>query len=91
MVDNDTLMEVKCLYDSINILINPENVSYLKLTTNNELELDRRHTYYTTTKFRASFVCAERSQCDLAIYTIENIKDKDAEFLSNSEWEIVGI
>ena len=83
VVDKDTLLEVKCPYGSINKLTNPENVSYLNLTTNNELELDRRHAYYY--QIQGQLFCAERSQCDLVIYTIEDIKVmhiyKDAEFV----------
>jgi hypothetical protein len=71
VVDDNTLLEVKCPYSARNDLINPDTVPYL-VECNNELALDPNHNYYY--QVQGQLMCSGKQFCDFMIYTQKDVR-----------------
>ena len=71
VVDNETLVEVKCPYTSRDRPITHVTVPYLKLM-DGCLNLDTSHNYYY--QIQGQLYCTGRTVCDLVVYTVSDMK-----------------
>jgi hypothetical protein len=71
VIDDNTLVEVKCPYTAKNKEISEESVPYL-LNVNDALELDQSHDYYY--QIQGQLFCLGRKECILVVYTLKDMK-----------------
>lgn len=70
VVDENTILEIKCPFSSRNQKISPKTVPYL-VENNGKLELKQNHDYYY--QVQGQLFCSERNLCDFVVYTFEDI------------------
>jgi len=71
VVDEHTLLEIKCPYSARNCNIDHVTVPYLILE-NGKLVLDTNHDYYY--QVQGQLLCSGKNVCDLAIFTLQDFK-----------------
>ena len=72
VVDDSTLLEVKCPFTAREQLISHASVPYLKLNEDGDLELDRNHQYYY--QVQGQMFCTGKQHCDFVVYTFKDMK-----------------
>ena len=70
VIDNETIVEVKCPYTARDKVINHTTVPYLKLL-DNALVLDPNHAYYY--QVQGQLFCSNRAICYFVVYTLKDI------------------
>ena len=70
IVNDSTLVEVKCPYASKDRVINHNTVPYLKLSSSG-LTLDTNHDYYY--QIQGQMLCSGRKECKL-VFTMKELK-----------------
>lgn len=85
VIDDNTLLEIKCPYSAKDSMITPENVPYLFYNEKGELALKKDHFYFF--QIQGQLYCAERNACKFLIFTLKDRKiieiKKDADFCSD--------
>ncbi|XP_055954502.1 uncharacterized protein LOC126811236 [Patella vulgata] len=71
VIDDETLVEVKCPYSARNYLISEQTVPYLTIT-DGKLTLKKTHNYYY--QIQGQLFCAGRRQCKFIVFTLTDIK-----------------
>ena len=71
IIDDKTLLEVKCPYTARDKDITPDNIPYLN-DDNGSLSLDKSHDYYF--QIQGQLYCAGRTECDFVVFTKKEIK-----------------
>ena len=66
VVDNDTLLEVKCPYTARNEVIDQTTIPYLSQGSNG-LQLNKTHDYYY--QVQGQLLCSDKQKCDFMVYT----------------------
>ena len=74
VVDDETIMEVKCPYVSRDQLINPLTVPYLQYEQS-KLTLKKTSDYYF--QIQGQLYCSERRLCRLVIFTLKDMQVVD--------------
>lgn len=77
IVDEDTVLEIKCPYTSRQESISSQTVPYLKTTTDGVLTLDRNHDHYY--QIQGQLLCSNRKLCIFVVYTFNDIIRVDIE------------
>ena len=72
VVNDVTLLEVKCPYAAREQMINPKTVPFLCFDGNSELQLDCKHPYYY--QVQGQMLCSGAQKCDLVVYTFKDFK-----------------
>ena len=84
IVDEDTILEVKCPYSSKDKCISPVTVPYL-YSTNGKIDLCKNHDYFY--QIQGQLLCTKRNKCYFVIYTFKEIViveiERDDQFISN--------
>ncbi len=84
VVDEDSILEIKCPYSSRNQMISPVTVPYL-IQCGDDMTLDRNHNYYY--QVQGQLFCAERRMCYFCVYTLCDcyvaIIHRDDEFIAH--------
>jgi len=70
LVDDDTVLEVKCPFAARKQLISPATVPYLR-KVDNELNLDHNHNYYY--QVQGQLFCAEKTSCLFCVFTLADL------------------
>ena len=70
IIDQDTVLEVKCPYASRDKIISPETVPYLK-EADGALVLDPNHDYHY--QIQGQLFCSNRKLCLFVVYTLRDI------------------
>lgn len=82
VIDDDTLVEVKCPYTTRHNLISPQTVPYL-CYDGDELKLSPNHNYYY--QVQGQLLCSRRKTCYFVVFTQKDLKviavDRDNEFI----------
>lgn len=82
MLQNETIIEVKCPYVARHYAITTTTVPYL-YESNGELKLKKKHNYYT--QIQGQLFCTNRKYANLVVYTFVDMKiiyiEKDEEFI----------
>jgi putative phage-type endonuclease len=91
LVDQDTVMEIKCPWTCCEEIISSKTVPYLK-TADGVLTLDKTHDYYY--QVQGQLLCSNRKRCIFIVYTFKdivrvNIK-RDDEFIAEMVTKLVG-
>ena len=71
IVDENTVLEVKCPYTCWNMEITEVTVPYLK-RVEGELTLSTNHDYYF--QIQGQLLCTKRQHCDFVVYTLKDMK-----------------
>lgn len=71
IMDDETLLEVKCPFSSRDQVINEVTVPYLKCV-HGELTLDKNHNYFY--QIQGQLFCSERKVCKFVVYTFKDCK-----------------
>lgn len=71
IINDNTLVEIKCPYTAKNKEISEESVSNLK-NVNDEMELDKSHDYYY--QIQGQLFCSGRKECIFVVYTLKDMK-----------------
>lgn len=91
IIDQDTVLEVKCPYANRDTLISAATVPYLK-DKNGELTLDENHNYYF--QVQGQLLCTNRKQCVFVVYTFRDIIkiqiERNEEFIQNMVEKLLG-
>jgi hypothetical protein len=84
VINESTVLEVKCPFTARNEQISDETVSFLK-NMNGSLELDKSHEYFY--QIQGQLLCSNRTECVLVVYTFQDLKiikvPRDEEFIGN--------
>ena len=83
VVDEDTLLEIKCPFAAKAKQVNPTTVPYLR-SENGQLALMKTHDYYY--QVQGQLYCTQKRACDFLVYTIADTKiihiNRDESFIS---------
>lgn len=83
IIDENTLLEVKCPYVSREKVINEVTVPFLK-SIDGQLTLDRKHNYFY--QVQGQLFCSNRNVCKFVVYTFKDLVtvniERDDEFIS---------
>ena len=71
VLDNDTVIEVKCPYTSRAKEISEVTVQYLRVV-DDKLTLDTKHDYYY--QVQGQLLCSGRQKCHFVVYTFVDMK-----------------
>jgi hypothetical protein len=89
--EKDKLIEVKCPFTSKNKKITSETVPYLK-TVNDKMVLDVTHDYFY--QIQGQLFCCQKRECDLIVYTFEDLKiitiERNEEFIKEMVEKLQG-
>ena len=72
IVDDDTLLEVKCPFVAKDKPISHITVPYLQLDDNDNLKLDPTHDYYY--QIQGQLYCSDRRTCWFVVFTLKDTK-----------------
>jgi hypothetical protein len=70
IIDNESIVEVKCPYIAKNKPINPTTVPYLKFV-DKSMVLDENHSYYY--QVQGQLLCSNRAMCYFIVYTLKDL------------------
>lgn len=83
ILQNETVVEVKCPFVSRHCAITPNTVPYL-YECDGDLKLKKKHNYYT--QIQGQLFCTNRKYCNLVIYTFVDMKvifiERDEDFIN---------
>ncbi len=83
VVDERTVVEVKCPLKGCDMIIHPATVPYLQYN-NGALTLDENHEYYY--QVQGQMFCSGRQECKFVVYTFKDLKiltiKRDEKFIS---------
>lgn len=84
VIDETSILEVKCPFTAKHEHISNETVPFLK-NVNASLELDMSHDYFY--QIQGQLFCTNRTECTLVVYTFKDLKvipvPRDEEFIEN--------
>lgn len=72
IVNEDTVLEVKCPYSARSLVISPSTVPYLCLDPSGDLVLVKNHNYYYQSQ--GQLLCTGKNYCDFVVYTRVDMK-----------------
>jgi len=78
IIDDDTLIEIKCPYSAFHQEASPENAPFLIRSDSGEVALARSHNYYYQVQGR--LFCTGRKLCKFIVYTSKGLDVQDVPY-----------